>query len=548
MGTFDVHPRSLSYLLNTIDQRELGLPDFQRSFVWDPKATESLLESITMGYPAGSLLFIKYKSDLFAIREFEEAPPFDGQAPNLVVLDGQQRLTSLYQALTGKGEYRYFVAMEPLFGGSIEEAVFHEPAARAKKLKLGEIETQARDLILPIPKLFEANGFGRWRDQVLKRRSDEDLGERLWEMNDLWLDNIQSYEFPAVTLSETTPLEAVCNIFETLNSTGVRLTVFELLTARFWPHGIDLRGHWIEARNRHPELDGFDLDPYYILQAVALRAGIPECTRSSILELEPGQVREHWEPASAGMASALRFFKEECGVVRGRWLPYEPMVIPVGAIWPEEVQAVSGPEQISRRNKLARWYWCNTLGQAYESTTNTKAAQDFRNLPRWLSGGEPPTSVSGFTFDTDLREVTHRQRALYRAILGLIVRSGARDFHNGERATWNKVEADEINDHHVFPQAWLRDNAPEVTDRLRDCVLNRVLIDKLTNIRIGKRAPSDYLGEISREIGETAIEDIFDSHMLTSGLDNPLAADDFDRFLSTRSELILEAVRGATGE
>lgn len=547
MGRFDTHPRGLSYLLQKITNRELALPDFQRSFVWDPNQTEMLIESIASGFPAGSLLFARNRPDFLAIREFEGAPELGDAKPNEIVLDGQQRLTSLYQALMGSGEYEYFVAIRHLLDDDVEAAVFHESRKRAERKGLGKIEVQARDLLLPIPRLFENNGFGKWRDQVLALRDDGDeLGPRLWDVHSKWLSNIESYQFPVVTLSEDTSLEAICNIFETLNNTGVRLSVFELLTARFWPSGVDLRGLLEEARADSDMLDAFGLDPYYLLQVLALRGGKNSCTRSSVLKLSPDEVTEHWSAAVSGVDGALRFFRDHCGVVRAGWLPYVPMLLPLAALWPEHVASVAGPNQATRRSRLSTWYWRSVLGQQYENATNTKALKDYREIPIWLEGGAAPQSVAEFRFDQRLRDITHRQRAVYRGLVGLMATRGALDFHNAEPLSWNKVHNQEINDHHVFPQAWLRDEMPSIPSRLRDTILNRALIDKITNIRIGRRAPSDYIEEMAKELGESLLSEILGSHFLPSDPDGPLRLDQFEDFLDQREGWLLEEIATVT--
>jgi uncharacterized protein with ParB-like and HNH nuclease domain len=93
---FEADKKHLTYLLSQIEHRDLGLPDFQRSFVWDASATRELVVSIIRSFPAGSLLLLQGGAETFAPREFEEAPKLDGP-PVFLVLDGQQRLTSLYQ-------------------------------------------------------------------------------------------------------------------------------------------------------------------------------------------------------------------------------------------------------------------------------------------------------------------------------------------------------------------------------------------------------------------------------------------------------------------
>lgn len=118
----------LKFLLQMIHNREMALPDFQRDFVWDPFATEELIESIISNYPAGSLLRIKNGTQLlFQPRAVEGAPPLAQEArPSYLVLDGQQRLTSLYQALHGVGEHRYYIDLAGLESGKdLEDCVFY---------------------------------------------------------------------------------------------------------------------------------------------------------------------------------------------------------------------------------------------------------------------------------------------------------------------------------------------------------------------------------------------------------------------------------------
>lgn len=125
-----------------------------------------------------------------------------------------------------------------------------------------------------------------------------------------------------------------CTIFETLNRTGVKLTVFDLLTARFWPLNIRLRDLWEQAQTDYPILSEFGIDPYYVLQAVAIykpRTAAPTCKRSDVLQIEVKQIKEGWEPVVKGLGSVLRILREDCGVILPQWLPYMTMLVPMAA-------------------------------------------------------------------------------------------------------------------------------------------------------------------------------------------------------------------------
>ena len=123
--------RNLLALLEEIHRGEMGLPDFQRDFVWAPPMIRELIVSVAYGTYAGSVLRIPHAQRLFTRREFQGAPPLKDCQPNFLTLDGQQRLTSLYQAFYGVGEHRYCGAKPCPEGASVLSAWFSPSGARA---------------------------------------------------------------------------------------------------------------------------------------------------------------------------------------------------------------------------------------------------------------------------------------------------------------------------------------------------------------------------------------------------------------------------------
>lgn len=89
----DTNPKKLADLLKLIDMKEMALPDFQRSFVWDPSATQELIISIASNYPAGSLLRVRDPNTQFAVREFEGAPKLNGKKPVYLILGACSKVT-----------------------------------------------------------------------------------------------------------------------------------------------------------------------------------------------------------------------------------------------------------------------------------------------------------------------------------------------------------------------------------------------------------------------------------------------------------------------
>jgi hypothetical protein len=164
----------------------------------------------------------------------------------------------------------------------------------------------------------------------------------------------------------------------------------------------------------------------------------------------------------------------------------------------------------------------------------------------WLTGGDLPESVASFRFDPRaLRDVTPRQRAIYRGAICVILGGGARDFHTQAMITGKLMAEEGIDDHHVFPVAYLEDRGVAPA-RMRDCVLNRTLIDRTTNQMISDRAPSEYLAEIRNTPG-FPFESVLVSHGLPAGADSPLPRDDYEAFLAWRQEHLWQEIRRVTG-
>ena len=547
----DTNPRALKDLLSEIHNRSTVLPDFQRDFVWEPSATQELIVSIANNYPAGSILRVRDAMHAFAAREFEGAPPLDGAKHTFLVLDGQQRMTSLYQAFYGVGEHRYFLDLRKLAdGGDFEEAIFHVRATTKWAKEREHFAVQARELLLPLSVLRGGSGgFLQWILKVTNPMLAEErtqMLDALTRIEEDWIKTIDDYHFPVVTLSDKTEPDALCTIFETLNRTGVKLSVFELLTARFWPQMINLRALWDKAIADHPIIADYEVDPYYILQAISLASRkAPSCKRGDVLNLAPASITDWWDKVVHGLAMGLSILRDDCKVMLPKWLPYQTMLPPLAAV----LARVGNPktaEAGANREKLKRWFWCAVFGQAYESAPNSKSAKDVAELLAWLAGGEPPETVAGFRFDPRaLRDVTPRQRSIYRGAICVILGGNARDFHTQAVITGKLMTQEGIDDHHIFPAAFLerRGVAPA---RMRDCVLNRTLIDRTTNQMISDRAPSDYLAEIRITPG-FPFDAVLASHTLPTGADSALLHDDYETFLTWRQERLWQAIRRVTG-
>jgi hypothetical protein len=401
--------------------------------------------------------------------------------------------------------------------------------------------------MLPISRLRQ---YAYWVMDVvsLRERQGDDrnkLQSQLLDVEQRYIKPVELYQFPVTTLAATTPADAVCNIFETLNRTGVKLSVFELLTARAFAKDIHLRELWDTSKKAQPILSDFGIDPYFVLQVIAQwQKNNPK--RSSVLALDPEcDIAPHWNRAIDALVGVLTMLRDECGVLVGKWLGYYTMLITMAAVWPD-VHEKGGPAVGARRAKLQRWFWCTSFSGRYENATNTNSAQDVPALATWMRDESgPPDTVTNFAFDPSRwRTVTARQRALYRTTIALSMCRSPLDFHVAKPLNKAIIDGQAVDDHHIFPRKFLADTGFE--DAV-DSVLNHTLIDKITNIRVGGNAPSAYLGDMQDELG-SKIHDILASHNLPDAEDGPLWQDRFTDFLDWRQARLAEELGAVTTE
>jgi hypothetical protein len=219
------------------------------------------------------------------------------------------------------------------------------------------------------------------------------------------------------------------------------------------------------------------------------------------------------------------------------------MLVTLAATWPT-VAAGKGPQLGERRAMMRRWFWCSAFSGSYDNASNSTAEADFGALRNWLEGGEPPSVVADFSFSIDrLRDVTVRQRALYQTTMALLMRGAPRDFYDGSPLTGQIIAGRSVDDHHIFPRAWLKSAG---LDGGPDTILNHTLIGKLTNILISGRAPSQYITEMQDALKDE-LDPILESHQLPADSDGPLLSDDYEEFLKWRLDRLSAELRAVTG-
>jgi hypothetical protein len=432
----NAQPHSVTNLLKAVDAGDLGLPEFQRDFIWKPGDIIKLLQTIARQWPCGTFLLQEGSQEL-ASKPLDGAPRLK-QQPKLLVLDGQQRLTALYHAIRGQGHETYFVKMADLETAQTldDDHIRHQKTAKYRAM-YPTLKAEAASNIVRVSTLTKDTDFFKWASYLSEAKRTTAIGLR-----DEQLSGFKHYSIPCVVLEESLPLNAVARIFETLNRTGVKLDTFDLMVAKLYPFEFRLRDEWLAAQRRFSTLRTFKVDGVDILKAIALREHLRQIDtgtspltvkgvrESDVISLDAMSVKAGWESAVVAYHRALRFLRDECGVATAALMPAKTMALPLSAVFDRTPK----PRDSTRRH-LRRWFWSSCALQTYAQGANTQCVRDARELLAWRRNHkQAPESVSSFQrLDVEtLSDSRRRNEILLRALVCSIVLRQGSDWIGGK--------------------------------------------------------------------------------------------------------------------
>ncbi len=584
---FDTNPKLLSKLLDNVESAEMQLPDFQRGWVWDDDRIRALLASISRGFPIGAVMTLEAGGDIRLKSRPVEGVDANDATPDSYLLDGQQRLTSLYQALRhpeavstsdrsrGRKVKRwYYVDMQAALDGSVdreetivsvpEDKVLTEDFGRRTVLDLTTTEKEYEQHLMPSEKLLDSGrwlrNYGRHWHNSSEPHPSGDADDFVDRFDKEIVENFSKYLLPVIELGKQTPKEAVCTVFEKVNTGGVVLNVFELATASFAvDDSFSLRDDWAERRNRlfsnWGVLQGFEGDQF--LQAIALlktqkdrqnavlegKSGnqLPGvgCRKRDILNLDLSDYRTWANRVEDGLAEAAKFLRSQ--YVFGRWnVPYNTQLVPLAALF---VELGAEANTATARERIERWYWAGVFGQLYGGSVETQFARDLVDVAAFVRTGKIPDSLSQADFNPQrLIALKTRNSAAYKGVYALQMKNQAADWITAEPLSFATFDNSNIDIHHIFPVAWCQ--GQQLPRHLFDSIINKTPVDAHTNRVMGGRAPSHYLSRLRDNLRDGKLEELLKSHWLDI---RNLESDDFRASFVERAQEILELIGRAMG-
>lgn len=594
---FDTTKEDLKDILRKVDEGRLQLPDFQRDYVWGDEDVRSLIASIAKGFPVGALLTLESGGEVHFKPRLLAGVGQKDVHPAELLLDGQQRMTSLYlcaysqqpvRTRTPKGTeidrfYYLDIKLALSESASIDDAIVGVPADRIIRKNFGrdiELDLSSREREFehdhfPLNQVFNSGGrdwFYGWRDYWNKRGRDVSKLDRDFVYK--VVDTIERYKMPIIRLDRGNSREAICLVFEKVNVGGKKLDAFELVTAIYASDNFDLREDWsgtakplspgrrarmIGNLNRRDVLT--EIASTDFLQACTLlhtrenrlerevmgKVGkeLPQisCNRDALLSLPLAAYHKHSNPVEAGFIEAAAFLNEQ-KIIWNRDIPYPPLVVGLASSF---AILGSAAQTAAAQKKLAQWFWCVTLGELYGSSTESRLARDVPQIVKWIRDDGPrPQSLDEALFQQDrLKSLRSRLSAAYKGLHALLMRQGCRDFITGKGVDLMSFFNDKIDIHHVFPQKWCARKG--IKPAVFDSIVNKTPLFKRTNIIISGDAPSVYLKRIEQDQGISADE--LDRILLTHLVEpKHLRNDDFEAFMAARTIALTGLITTAMGK
>lgn len=577
---------NLSELMADVGSGKTQLPDFQRGWTWDDDRIRGILASLTQGYPMGAIMNLQYGSESvrFKYRPIEGVQA-TGVTPEYLVLDGQQRLTSMWRATCSKDAVEtvtdkkkkisryYYLDINVCLDDDADrlDAILSVPADRKIKtnfdrdvvLDLSTRELEYEHEMFPINIIFDSSAREDWADGYKDYHNyAPEFREKYNRFRKEIIEIMTGYKLPVIRLDKSTPREAVCKVFENVNTGGVALTVFELVTATFATYEFDLREDWEKCRDiiwgKHEPLNTdvmYGVDESAFLQAVTLYSSFKQkdlypdtapavsCKRKDILDLPFEQYKDNKQAVLDGFKLARKFLFSQY-VFRQRDLPYATQLIPLAAICAVIGQSVF--DKPKTQDILSQWFWCGIMGEMYGGANETRYANDIDDVVKAIRGQAVAirTINASFFSATRLLSLQTRNSAAYKGIMALIYREQGRDFMKG--ITMDVVKSmDESPDiHHIFPEAYC---ISRYKKEKWNSIVNKTPILPASNRSIGGSAPSFYLKKIMSDanIDESQLRHRIESHLIDY---DALAADDFDTYFIDRAKKLLTIIEKAMGK
>jgi hypothetical protein len=515
---------SIRVVVDHILGGRIRIPAFQRGFVWDASRVAYFMDTLYKGYPFGAVLLWRTTNQLRTERTLGpfDLPAVDPSYPIDYVLDGQQRLTSIFGVFqtelprsTEELDDRFDVYFDLSAETTVQESEF-------SALLPDEVEPERH---FPLSVLF---------DVVKYREATERFdGERLQTI-DRMQQRFKEVSVPVQTF-ESDNKASVAIVFERVNRFGIELDTLQLLSAWTWSEDFDLQEKFEELAEQL-EPFGFGLvgeDTNLLLRccAAVIRN---EASPNALMQLNGEEVRDRFDEIVNGILGAIDFLRANLEVHALKNLPYATFLVPLSAFF-----AIEGNQSVTydagQRDRIMKWFWRSCMSRRYSSDVIRKLETDIAELVKLKNGESSAIDSMEFSVSTEwfYDAGFNTYGVATKVFILMLAQWQPRSFVSGNRISLEPVLKDYNRNefHHCYPRKYLKDLGRETRDINR--LANFVFMSRADNSKLGGVAPSKYRERMSTD-AEAAI--------LADALCPPeLFDDDYDAFLRLRTAILIRA-------
>lgn len=527
MSNLQPKPDSKRYadLISDIQKGIIKIPKFQRDFVWSIDKTAQLLDSILKGYPIGTFILWETSERMNDIKKIgdQEIPDTPDNRDVQYVLDGQQRITSLYAAYTGaeiqkQGEKKVtdygqiFVDLEKDIENDDEQVITAEKPEGAS-VTLNDVLN-----IRPV------------RKELQEKHTEEHM-DKIYEYEQAF----NTYDFSTVLLRKDS-IDSAIEVFTRINTGGQTLTLFEIISAKTYDESqkFDMQKKWSTFIKRLEDKKYEGISSSIMLNLLALiLSKATECKRKDKLKLEKQDIIQTWDSAISALEHSIDYFRTSYGIPVSQLLPYDTLLVPFAYFFYKN-GSKPGADQ---RRYLEEFFWRISLSYRYSGSTESSLAQDIKRIELILKNERPKYDDLQVRYSAeDLINTEFRASNSYcKAILCLQASQDPKDFQDNRKVildnSWLKV-ANSKNYHHFFPKDYLKKQKIVNENSLMNITF---VSSNLNKGKIKARAPSDYIGGFADE--NEKIDQSLATHFI--GLEGfGIESNDYEVFLKKRAERI----------
>lgn len=509
-------------LISDIENGKIKIPQFQREFVWDIKKVAKLIDSLIKGFPIGTFIIWKTKEQLKIVRNLGGIQLPNSPQDDYInyVLDGQQRLTSIYSAING------LLISNEKSQQDFSKIYIDLTADKDQQIVITNMQDKEHNKVISINDLIH-------RNFIELSKYPEEFYDKINEYKMI----LQSYPISVTYVNEVN-VDTAIEMYTRINMEAKTLGTFEIMVAKTFSveKNFDLSQKYKELMKRLKKVNYETINNSVILQTIAILLG-KDCSQASIYNLNKNSFIDIWYDAIDSIEMAIDYFRGFYRIPVSSILPYDALLIPFAYFF---YRNKNKPNKV-QQTYLQDFFWRTALTERYSHSQETRVTQDIIRINQIINEKRP---IYDYSVNIESETIisngyfTSIKKSYVKAILCLYMYFEPKSFNDNSKINvcndWLK-RASSRNYHHFFPISYLR--KIDISESMINNVLNITIVDEhLNKSQIGKKSPSMY---ISRFMGENQyINETLKTHLINDIHKYGILSDNYERFLKSRAKSV----------